>query len=182
MSTGDHFDHDHDRDLNEKQLLHKIVGLLQQLINVTITGDEAIIVALQLKSTLPTAVQITQTDRKGASQMAITGTNAGGSSTFEADAILNGAADPDGFPAGSVDTWTTDDVLVSLGPDSGPNNSQVVASVGASDTASDYGLTVSVQMPAVGGVSPAPLVMSIRVPIVQSAPPVPNAVAINQVS
>ena len=41
---SDHFDHD--RDLNEKQLLHKIVGLLQQLINITISGDEAIIAAL----------------------------------------------------------------------------------------------------------------------------------------
>lgn len=115
--------------------------------------------------------------------MPITGTNAGGQSTFEADAILNGAADPDRFPAGSVDTWTTDDTLVTLGPDQGPNNSQVVASVDASDKAADYGLTVSVQIPAgADGTVPAPLVMTVRVPIIQAPPPVPNAVSINQVA
>jgi hypothetical protein len=125
------------------------------------------------------AVQISQ----GGFNMPITGINAGGNGTFEADAILNGAADPDGFPAGSVDTWTTDDTLVTLGPDSGPNNSQVVASVDASDKAADFGLTVSVQMPADStGTLPAPLVMTVRVPIVQAPPPVPNAVAITQVA
>src|ERR1039457_1729602 len=58
---SDHFDHD--RDLNEKQLLHKIVGLLQQLINITISGDEAIIAALNPQPKLNDELVLT-IDRK----------------------------------------------------------------------------------------------------------------------
>ncbi len=170
---------------NELEALLEIIGLLQTLINVTITGDEAIILAINGPTpppqTIPDEVKIMQI--KGDSPMPITGTNAGGQSTFEADALLAGVADPDGFPAGSVDTWTTDDILVSLGPDSGPNGSLVVASVDATDKAADYGLTVSVQMPAdASGNVPAPLVSTIRAPIIQAPPPVPTGVAINQVA
>lgn len=115
--------------------------------------------------------------------MAITGTNVGGNSTFEADAILAGVADPDGFPAGSVDTWTTDDPTIGVGPDSGPNNSQVVISLPSGYAKPDYGLTVSVQMPTpASGTVPAPLTMTVRVPAIAAPPPVPDAVAINQVS
>lgn len=123
--------------------------------------------------------------------MAITGTNVGGSSTFEVDAILNAIADSDGFPAGSVDTWTTDDPQAQVGPDIGPNGSQVVVTIPAGDTQGSapagspgsYNLTVSVQMPTpAGGTAPAPLTMTVNVPLLQAAPPVPTAVAINQVA
>ena len=67
----------------------------------------------------PNAVQINQIVKGEA--MSITGTQVGGSSTFEADAILNGLADSAGFPAGTVDTWTTDDPNITVGPDSGPD-------------------------------------------------------------
>lgn len=114
--------------------------------------------------------------------MSIVGTNAGGQSTFEADALLSGVADPAGFPAGSVDTWTVDDAAVSIAPDSGPNNSQVVVSVPATDTNASYNLTVSVQMPAVGGVTPAPLTATVNVPIIPAPPAVPTGVVVNQLS
>ena len=129
--------------------------------------------------------------------MAITGTNVGGTSTFEADAILNGIADPAGFPAGSVDTWTTDDPLASIGPDTGPDVNetgtldQVVVSIPLNDTQGSapagsppsYNLTVSVQMPAdASGVVPAPLTMTVNVPLIQAPPPVPTGVVINQIS
>jgi hypothetical protein len=143
---------------------------------------------------VPDGVQITQIV-KGATAMSITGTNVGGTSTFEADALLAGVADPAGFPAGTVDTWSISpaDPLVTLGPDSGPDVNeagtldQVVVSVGAGDTNASYGLSVSVQMPAPtsgpnAGVVPAPLVATVQVPIIQAAPPVPSGVAINQVS
>jgi hypothetical protein len=135
-------------------------------------------------SQVPSAVKISQ----GGFDMSITGTPVGGQSTFEADAILNGVADPAGFPAGSVDTWTVDDPAISVAPDSGPNNSQVVVSVPATDTQGSapagsppsYNLTVSVQMP--GTPAPAPLTMTVNVPITPAPVPLPTAVAINQVS
>jgi hypothetical protein len=123
--------------------------------------------------------------------MSITGTNVGGQSTFEADAILNAIADPAGFPAGSVDTWTSDDPNVSIAADSGPNNSQVVVSVPATDTQGSapagsppsYNLTVSVQMPTpAGGTAPAPLTATVNVPLIAAPPPVPTGVVINQIS
>jgi hypothetical protein len=134
----------------------------------------------------PSGVQISQI--VGGIAMSITGTPVGGQSTFEADAILNGVADPAGFPAGSVDTWTVDDPAISVAPDSGPNNSQVVVSVPATDTQGSapagsppsYNLTVSVQMP--GTPAPAPLTMTVNVPITPAPVPLPTAVAINQVS
>lgn len=127
------------------------------------------------------AVQISQII--GGNKMPITGTNVGGSSTFEADAILAGVADPDGFPAGSVDTWTTDDPTIGIGPDSGPNNSQVVISLPSAYKKADYGLTVSVQMPTpASGTVPAPLTFTTRVPAIAAAPPTPDGVVINQVA
>lgn len=130
---------------------------------------------------LPTAVQIQQV--KGGTAMAITGTNVGGSSTFEADALVGGVADPTGFPAGSVDTWTVDDPTIGIGPDSGPNGSQVVISLPSGYAKPDYGLTVSVQMPAgADGTIPAPLTMTVRVPAIAAPPPVPDGVSISQVA
>jgi hypothetical protein len=122
----------------------------------------------------------------GGKAMSITGTPVGGQSTFEADAILNGIADPAGFPAGSVDTWTVDDPAATVGPDSGPSSSQVVVSIPATDTQGSapsgsppsYNLTVSVSMPG----STSPLTMTVNVPITPAPVPVPTAVAINQVS
>lgn len=127
--------------------------------------------------------------------MSIVGTNVGGSSTFEADALLAGVLDAAGFPAGSVDTWSISpaDPLVTLGPDSGPDVNeagaldQVVVSVADGDTNPSYGLSVSVQMPAPtsgpnAGVVPAPLTASVTVPIIQAAPAVPNGVSIVQIS
>jgi len=112
--------------------------------------------------------------------LSITGTNAGGQSTFEADALLAGVADPAGFPAGSVDTWTVDNPLVSVAPDSGPNNSQVVVSVPASVTDASYNLTVSVQLP--GSPAPAPLTATVNVPVIPAPPPVPTGVSIAQIA
>lgn len=138
------------------------------------------------KPRTPTGVKISQ---QGASM--ITGTNVGGQSTFEADAILAGIADPDGFPAGSVDTWTTDDPNASIAPDSGPDGNQVVVSIPATDTQGSapagsppsYNLTVSVQMPTpAGGTPPAPLTMTVNVPLIAAPPPVPDGVVINQLS
>jgi len=147
-----------------------------------------------LPSQVPTGVQISQIVKGEA--MAITGTVIGTSSTFEADAILNAIVDTAGFPAGSVDTWTTDDPLATVGPDTGPDVNetgtldQVVVSIPANDTQGSapagsppsYNLTVSVQMPAVGGVVPAPLAMTVNVPLIAAPPPVPTGVVINQIS
>lgn len=165
--------------MNE-ETLHKIYGILLSINNNIIMGDKAIIAALQPKPSTITGAKISQ----GGFNMPITGTNAGGQSTFEADALLNGVADAQGFPAGSVDTWTTTDPAVSIAPDSGPNNSQVVVSVPASDTNPSYDLTVSVQMPAAGNppVTPPPFVATVTVPIVPAPPPVPTGVMITQVS
>jgi hypothetical protein len=129
----------------------------------------------------PDAVGISQINTQGEA-VSITGTNVGGNSTFEADALLAGVADPSGFPAGSIDTWTADDPTIGIGPDSGPSNSQVVVSLPATYTKPDYGLSVSVQMPSVAGVAPAPLTLSVRVPAIPAAPPLPTGVAINQVA
>lgn len=129
--------------------------------------------------------------------MSITGTTIGGSSTFEADAILAGVADTAGFPAGTVDTWTTDDPNITVGPDTGPDVNetgtldQVVITVPATDTqgsapagsAPSYNLTVSVQMPTpAGGTVPAPLTMTVNVPLLSAPPAVPTGVVINQIS
>jgi len=147
------------------------------------------------KAPLPTAVQISQVVN-GGTTMSITGTPVGGQSTFEADAILNGVADTAGFPAGTVDTWTCDDPAAVIGPDSGPDTNQtgaldqVVISIPATDTQGSapagsppsYNLTVSVQLPAVAGVLPAPLTNTVNVPITSAPVPVPTAVTINQVS
>jgi len=128
--------------------------------------------------------------------MSITGTPAGGSSTFEADALLSGVADAAGFPAGTVDTWSVDDPAITVGPDSGPDVNeagaldQVVISVPASDTQGSapagspgsYNLTVSVQMPApAGGSAPAPLVATVNVPITAPSVAVPTGVVIAQI-
>jgi hypothetical protein len=138
---------------------------------------------------------------KGEVQMAITGTNAGGTSVFEVDAILNGVVDTAGFPAGTVDTWTTDDPQAQVGPDSGPDVNQtgtldqVSVSIPAGDTQGSapagqpgsYNLTASVQMPAPtsgpnSGVVPAPIVVTVNVPINTAAPAVPTGAVINQIS
>jgi len=148
----------------------------------------------------PDSVQINQIV-KGATIMSITGTPAGGQSTFEADALLSGIADPAGFPAGTVDTWTFDDPQATIGPDSGPDVNeaglldQVVISIPASDTQGSapagspgsYNLTVSVQMPAPtsgpnAGVVPAPLTNTVNVPITSPSVQVPTGVVINQVA
>lgn len=174
------FDHHY-----RKKVLHWLEAIYFELC--------AIRLELKPKQQVPTGVQISQII-KGENTMAITGTPIGGSSTFEADAILNGVADPSGFPAGTVDTWTTDDPNITVGPDSGPDVNeagtldQVVVSVPASDTQGSapagsppsYDLTVSVQLP--GTPAPAPLTMTVNVPLIAAPPPVPTGVVINQVS
>jgi hypothetical protein len=145
---------------------------------------------------VPDGVQITQV-AKGESQMSITGVPAGGSKTFEADALLNSIADPAGFPAGTIDTWTVDDPQITIGPDSGPDVNeaglldQVVISVPIGDTQGSapagspgsFNLTVSVQMPApAGGTAPAALTNTVNVPITAPVVSVPTGVVINQVN
>lgn len=129
--------------------------------------------------------------------MSITGTPSGGTSTFEADAILNGIADPAGFPAGTVDTWTSDDPQAVIGPDSGPDVNeagtldQVTVTIPAGDTQGSapagspgsYNLTVSVQLPTpTGGTAPAPLTSTVNVPITAPVVQVPTGVTVNQIS
>jgi hypothetical protein len=179
---------------SQNKLLREIVDLLNQLIDTTVLEGQAIVAAIQGQKKLPTAVQISQIGKGGS--MSITGTPVGGSSTFEADAILNGLADAAGFPAGTVDSWTVDDPAITIAPDSGPDVNeagaldQVVVSVPATDTQGSapagsppsYNLTVSVQMPTpAGGVAPAPLVMTVNVPLIAAPPPVATGVVINQI-
>jgi len=159
--------------------------------------DQIIQLLLDLtpRKTQPTAGKIVQIDSGGKKQMSITGSIPGTTSTFEVDALLNGVQDPAGWPAGTVDTWTTDDPAAVVGPDSGPDVNQpgaldqVTISLPASETqGSDpagsppsYNLTASVQMPAVGGVTPPPIVVTVNVPIQAAAVPVPTGAVINQI-
>jgi hypothetical protein len=182
----------------EMKVLREIKGLLEELINVTETGDEAIIAALQGPpvSPVPTGGKIVQII-KGENTMSITGTIPGTTSTFEADALLNGVQDPAGWPAGTVDTWTCDDPQAVIGPDSGPDVNQpgaldqVTVSIPVGDTQGSapagqpgsYNLTCSVQMPAVNGVTPPPMVLPVANVPIQAAPvPVPTGGVINQIS
>jgi hypothetical protein len=173
--------------MSERRTLHEILHRVRKI--------EQLVKRLVPRPTIPNAVTILQID--GGTNMAITGTPIGGSSTFEADAILNGVADAAGFPAGTVDTWTTDDPNITIGPDSGPDVNQtgaldqVVITVPATDTQGSapagsppsYNLTVSVQLPApAGGTAPAPLTMTVNVPLISAPPAVPTGVVINQVS
>lgn len=162
----------------EKQIvaeLHRIIAELRAIIHEL------------LPYRVPNAVKI----RQIGGNMAITGTPIGGQSVFEADAILNGVADPAGFPAGSVDTWTCDDPAITLTPNLGPNGNQVGVSVPATDTqgsaasgaSPSYNLTVSVQMPTpAGGTAPAPLTNTVNVPLTPAPQPVPTGTVINQIS
>jgi hypothetical protein len=123
---------------------------------------------------VPTAVQISQ----GGSNV-ITGIQAGGApGVFEADPIPSNVP----FPAGTTDTWTSDDPNVTLAP-STTDPTQVQASTPASNTAKDFGLTVSTQMPADStGAVPAPFTNTVRVPIIPATTAVPTGVQINQIS
>jgi hypothetical protein len=166
----------------EVEILKEIRDAIRFLNDTFIQGFQALLAILKPQPPVASGVIIYQIS-SGGNRMSITGTNVGGQSTFEADALLAGVADPAGFPAGSVDTWTVDDVNVTLGPDSGPNGSQVVASVSPTDTATSYNLTVSVQMPTPSsGVAPAPLTATVNVPIIAAPPPTPNGVTITQVA
>lgn len=187
MRNHDH-DHDEDEILREVGSIMRTVNELMTIVSRIEQEEDDILAILKSQPKVPDGVKITQVVL-GEKTMSITGTNAGGSSTFEADAVLAGIADPAGFPAGTVDTWTTDDPLAVIGPDSGPDVNeagaldQVVVSIPASDTAASYNLTVSVQLPTpAGGTAPAPLAMTVNVPIIQAPPPVPDGVVINQVS
>jgi hypothetical protein len=80
-----------------------------------------------------------------------------------------------------VDTWTSSDPLVVLTP-STTNPAQVTATTPATNTNASFVLTVSTQMPAVNGVTPAPLTATATVPILAAPAPVPTGVSINQIS
>lgn len=102
----------------------------------------------------------------------------------EADALLNGVTFPAGFPSGSAINWTVSDQGVTLSP--APQANQVLYTMAASDTNTAFVLNVSVQMPAVSGVTPAALINSVTVtvtPGVTPPPPsVPNGVVVNLLS
>jgi hypothetical protein len=155
----------------EKEEEDKLDRILKRLVVL-----EALIidVLLELKpQILPTGVSITQ----GGSM--ITGVQAGGApGLFEADPIPSTVP----FPVGSTETWTTDDPTVTLAPST--DGTQASATVPASNVAKDFGLTVSVQMPApvAGGAAPPPLTNTVRVPIIPAPAPVPTGVQINQLS
>jgi hypothetical protein len=176
-----------DEILREVGSVMRTVNELMTIVTRIERKEDKILAILSQNPAVPDAVKINQIVL-GEKTMSITGTNAGGSSTFEADAIKSGLAFPAGFPAGSVDTWTTDDPLAVVGPDSGPDVNeagaldQVTVSIPASDAAASYNLTVSVQLPAgADGTVPAPLTQTVNVPIIQAPPPVPDGVTINQI-
>jgi hypothetical protein len=188
----------------EQQLreIRKVAEATMRIANETFTVvsriEQEVLAIAPPGPSVPTDAQITQII-KGEPAMSITGTPQGGSSTFEIDALLNGVLDPAGWPAGTVDTWTTDDPSeISLGPDSGPDVNeagaldQVVATASASAAGTagagnppSYNLTVSVLMPA-GTVLPAgvtnPIVKTVNVPILPPKVQVPTDGAINQIS
>jgi hypothetical protein len=147
-------------------------------------------------SPVPTGGKIVQI-AKGENTMSITGTIPGTTSTFEADALLNGIQDPAGWPGGTVDTWTCDDPLAVVGPDSGPDVNQpgaldqVTVSIPVTDTQGSapagqpgsYNLRCSVQIPPVNGVTPPPMILGpVNVPIQAVPVPVPTGGVINQIS
>jgi hypothetical protein len=104
----------------------------------------------------------------------ITGVQAGGpAAIFEADPVPSTIP----FPAGTVDTWTTDDPAVQLTP-SPTDPSQVQVLVPATDLAVDFGLSVSTQMPGVA----SPFTNTVRVAIIPAAATLPTGVQINQVA
>jgi hypothetical protein len=164
----------------EDRQLRSIEALLRELLKI---------IKEHFEEALPDGVKIFQLDENG-EKMSITGTNVGGSSVFEADALLNGVADPDGFPSGTVDTWTTDDPNAVIAPVAGSGN-QIQVSIPATDTQGSapvgqppsYNLSVSVQMPTPsGGSAPAPFKATVNVPLIAAAPPLPTGVVINQIS
>ena len=133
----------------------------------------------------PVTGKIVQLDKKGAPMATIIGVTAGGGQphTFEMDALLNGVADAAGFPSGTSYSWVTDDQLISPGADSGPLGNQVVIpDPPASDTNSSFVLTGTIQEPTVGGVTPAPIVVTATIPIAPPLPAVANGGVINQLS
>ena len=100
--------------------------------------------------------------------MAITGTPAGGTSTFSESPVQADGVTPGALQAGSVPTWTSTDPLVSITASSDGTSASVAVS--ASDTAASYPLTVS-------GVNSAGTAISttVTVPILPAVvpPPVP---------
>jgi hypothetical protein len=171
----------------EKQIIAELRRIIAEL--------RAIIHEL-LPQRRPNGARIFQIN--GGNTMPITGTIPGTTSTFEVDALLNGAVDTAGWPAGTVDTWTTDDPNAVVSPDSGPDVNQtgaldqVKVSLPVTDTQGSapagsppsYNLTASVQMPAAtaGGTPPAPFVITVNVPIPAAPVPVPTGGVINQIS
>jgi hypothetical protein len=178
----------------ELRTVKEIRDAIRFLNDTLIQGFQALFAILKPPPPVLTAA-IYQID-SGGNSMSITGTIPGTTSTFEVDALLNGVQDTAGWPAGTVDTWTTDDPAAVVGPDSGPDVNQpgaldqVTISIPASDTQGSapvgsppsYNLTASVQMPPVGGVTPPPMVVTVNVPIQAAAVPVPTGAVINQIS
>jgi hypothetical protein len=159
----------------EQQIIARLDFVEEQLDDV-LAFLKQIIAQLAAPKPVPTGVSILQISKGGTTL--ITGIQAGGTpSVFESDPIPSSIA----FPAGTVDTWTSSDPLVTVTP-STTNPAQVTASTPATNTNTTFNLTVSTQMPAVNGVTPAPLTATVAVPIIAAPAPVPTGVTINQIS
>lgn len=165
---------------SDKKQLQAIRDILAEILEVSIE------ILNEIKGPeVPVEVKIFQLDKKGA-RMSLLGVTSGDGvqHVFEADGLsASGAAAS--YPSGTQFIWSVSDQLVSLGPDSGPNGNQVTATDAAGDTAATFPLTVTVQMPAVGGVLPAVQTVTVNVPITPGVTPPPAgpvSVAINQIS
>jgi hypothetical protein len=157
--------------------LEVIEGQLGQLKTLRIIEGQVKAILVLLEPQQPVGVLIIQTDQ-GGNTMAVTGIQAGGAAgVFESDPIPSTIP----FPPGTVDTWTSDDPTVVLTP-SATNPAQVSAQTPATNVNKAFNLTVSTQMPAVGGVTPAALTATVNVPIIPAPAPLPTGVSINQVS
>lgn len=155
--------HDHDKELllEIRDMIREVLRLLRYLVP---------------QSTPPVALAILQ----GGSSV-ITGTPAGGSSTFQESYIPSNAALPPGAVL-SV-TWTCDDPNAVLAPSA--DGTSVVVTIPVTDTqgSAPAGSPGSYNLTATGtsAALPAPITSGpVNVPILPTPPPLPTALAVNQ--
>ena len=102
----------------------------------------------------------------------ITGVQAGSTGTFQI-----GFVPPNGIPLPSPPTVVTDDTLVSLGQVSTDGLFTFTASVGATDTAPSFNVTVS----GVNGAG-SPISHTFNIPVIAAPPPQITDFTLNQLS
>ncbi len=112
--------------------------------------------------------------------MAITGTPAGGISTFQSSPSAPPGAV---FPAGTTFAYSVDDtadITLAPNPAAPTDPTQVQATCIAAPAATSYNLTCTSSFTPLG--ASAPLAVTVNVPILAAAVPTPTAMAINQLS